>query len=150
MHPDSFAAALVTGQDVTRMKILQRFSKEESADWSRWLKKNVPPGSTVVMEASGNSFEFAEIAEHHGCNAIVLNSVSAGKIGKAYCKNDPKDALRAAKIYLCGLGEHVWKPDEITRVRREIAAGHERCKKISCLPVYDIFWSFRLLMTLGH
>jgi len=129
LHPDSFAAALVSGSSISRMKLLRRFTKVDSSQWKTWLKKNVPLGSIVVMEASGNSFEFAEIAENYGCKAIVLNSVSAGRIGKAYCKNDPKDALRAAKIYLCGLAEHVWCPDEGTRIRREVIAGHEHSKK---------------------
>jgi transposase len=129
LHPDSFAAAVTSGESASEMKVERRFTKMDCASWDAWLERGIPKGSTVVVEASGNSFEFAKAVQRHGHKAVVLDSVSVGRIAKAYCKNDPKDAVRIAKIYLCGLAESVWIPDEATRTARELSAAYERAVK---------------------
>jgi len=53
----------------------------------------------------------------------------AGQIAKAYCKNDPKDAFRAAKLDVCGLAEGIWEPDEETQLKREVLSAYICAKK---------------------
>lgn len=126
LHPDSFAAAQVYGTTIADMKIEKRFSKIPCNDWEKFLTDKIPQGSIVVCESGSNSFEFMRIAERLGHRTVVLNSQSAGQLAKAYCKNDPHDALRCAKIYLCGLASNVWQPDEETIMRREIYSGYQQ------------------------
>ena len=67
-----------------------------------------------------------------GYKPVVLDSVRVGKLSKSYCKNDKEDAVKLAKIYFSGLvKEDVWRPDEMTRVRREILAAYRRAVKDS-------------------
>jgi hypothetical protein len=128
LHPDSLSAAIAKGASVQDMKILKVFRKVDFAEWERFLSKDIPAGSVLALEASGNSFEFADQARMHGHRPFVLDSVSVGRIAKAYCKTDPKDARRMAKVYLCGLAEEVWIPDVGTRIAREVASAYENAK----------------------
>ncbi len=125
LHPDSFAAAQVTGHNVAEMVIERRYSKVPCDDWEKFLAK-LPSSCTIVCEASSNSFEFMKIAEKFNHKAVVLNSKSVGQLAKAYCKNDPQDALRCAKVYLCGLAESIWMPDDETQLRREIYSSYQQ------------------------
>jgi transposase len=126
LHPDSFAAAQVTGSTIAEMRIEKRFTRIPCSDWETFLQKQIPANSIIVCEAGCNSFEFMRIAERFGHQTCVLNSKSAGQLAKAYCKNDPHDALRCAKIYLCGLAAHIWQPDEETVLRREIYSAYQQ------------------------
>lgn len=126
LHPDSFAAAQVSGSTIAEMRIEKRFTKVPCSDWEKFLQKQIPPGSIIVCEAGCNSFEFMRIAERFGHQTFVLNSKSVAQLGKAYCKNDPHDALRCAKVYLCGLASHIWQPDEETVLRREIYSAYQQ------------------------
>ena len=126
LHPDSFAAAQVTGTTITEMRVEKRFTKIPCHNWEKFLEKQIPAHSVIVCEAGCNSFEFMRIAERLGHQTYVLNSKSAGQLAKAYCKNDPHDALRCAKIYLCGLAAHIWQPDEETMLRREIYSAYQQ------------------------
>lgn len=125
LHPDSFSAAFVTGAGLSDMKLERSYTKIDCKEWEKFLE-GIPRDCTIVCEAGSNSFEFMRRAQCRGYKTIVLNSVSAGQIGKAYCKTDKKDALRTAKIYLCGLSESVWQPDEETTMRREIISAYKQ------------------------
>jgi len=126
LHPDSFAAVQVTGSTIAEMRIEKRFTQIPCSDWEKFLQEQIPGNSIIVCEAGCNSFEFMRIAERLGHQTYVLNSKSAGQLAKAYCKNDPHDALRCAKIYLCGLAAHIWQPDEETVLRREIYSAYQQ------------------------
>lgn len=132
LHPDSFAAAAFDADSSADGCHRWIHGKVSTCDWRNWLRHNVPPRSTVVLEAGGNSFFIAEEAEELGYKAVILDSGKAGRIAKSYCKNDKNDAVKLARIYLCGLlDEHVWKPDHVTRMRRELFSCYDRAQKDS-------------------
>lgn len=126
LHPDSFAAAAFSGSNATDAKLLFQHTRQNCEIWEKWLKKYVPIGTIIVMEAGSNSFEFAKIAEKLGIKTVILESQAVGKIAKNICKTDLKDATKLVKVYLTGLAESIWQPDEITRVRREILSAYHR------------------------
>jgi len=129
LHPDSFSAVQVTGNEISQLKKERLFTKLPTAMWEHFVTKQIPEESIIVCEAGSNSFELMRIARQAGHQTVVLNSVSAGQIAKAYCKNDPKDAFRAAKLYVCGLAEGIWEPDEETQLKREILSAYICAKK---------------------
>lgn len=129
LHPDSFSAAQVTGTSLHDCKIERNYTCLPSSGWRKFVVDQLPAGCVIVCEAGANSFELMNQARAAGHRTVVLNSVSAGQIGKAYLKNDPKDALRAAKIYLSGLADEVWQPDLDTLSLREILSSYENSKK---------------------
>ncbi len=132
LHPDCFAAAAFRACSDAYDRYEWLHSKVSTSHWSKWLKKNVPLKSILVIEAGGNSFSYAEKADQLGYQAVVINSRDAGKIAKSYCKNDKDDAVKLARIYLSGLLlEHVWKPDKVTKIRRELQACYRRTVKDS-------------------
>ena len=72
-----------------------------------------------------------ERLEKVGRRVLILESHRAGQIGKAYLANDKLDAAKVARIYLSGLATTVWKPDPLTRERRELLSTYQRCVKDS-------------------
>ncbi len=128
LHPDSFSAVLIRGAHLSDYKVERNYTCFPSSDWRKFVFK-LPSGCVIVCEAGANSFELMNQARAAGHRTVVLNSISAGQIGKAYLKNDPKDALRSAKIYLSGLADEVWQPDLDTISLREILSSYENSKK---------------------
>ena len=96
-----------------------------------WMKNNVKPHDVMVLEAGCNSFEFVKTAKSLSLNAIVLDSVKVGQLSKTYCKNDSIDAVKLGRIYLTGLPEEVWVPDDKTRTRRQIMSEYDNATKDS-------------------
>ena len=42
LHPDSFAAAQVSGSTIAEMRIEKRFTKVPCSDWEKFLQKQIP------------------------------------------------------------------------------------------------------------
>ena len=114
--------------------------------------------STPRLPSRRCSFAVVERLEAIGRRAVILESHRAGQpsarrsardrlagsqpggclsrrrrhqIGKAYLVNDRLDAAKTARIYLSGLSTTVWKPDALTRERRELLSTYQRCVKES-------------------
>jgi transposase len=60
---------------------------------------------------------------------VILDSHSAGKVGKIYCATDRVDAIKIARIYLSALSPVVWQPDAKTRERREVFSAYQAVVK---------------------
>jgi transposase len=120
MHPDVFSAAALIGTDPSDAKIEWVKDRMDTKDMERWAKDNLYKTDTIVLEASGNSFEIASKLKALGFNTLVLESCQASKIKDAYCNDDKASAIKLARVYLTGLSRIVWQPDELTRERREI------------------------------
>lgn len=140
IHPTVFSACA----------LMHRAGKEQEAflhdrvdmdDLERWFRKHHQVGDHFVMESGCNSFETAERLQALGAEVTILESYRIGQIQKAYLKTDKVDARKIAKVYLSGLGTHVWQPDEKTRTRREVFAVYERATR-ECTRQRNHIWAW--------
>lgn len=126
MHPDIFSAAALSGPNAQQAQEHWVHDGVSTNKLEPWLEKYVDPTDLIVIEASGNTFETVERIRATGRQVVVLESLRAGQIRKAYCNTDKLSAVKLAKVYLSGLAHEVWTPDETTRARREVFFSHKR------------------------
>lgn len=124
MHPDVFSAAALENTSAAFAGILWVQDRIKTKNIRSWAGKHLRQGDTLVLEASGNSFEIASILHELGFTALVLESLQASKIRENYCNDDRSSAVKLARVYLSGLAKIVWQPDEQTREYREIFFTH--------------------------
>jgi transposase len=129
MHPELFSAAALIGPDAQRAEVLWTHDRLPEASLEKWLGRHVRPHDVLVIEASGNTFATVERIEACGRKAVIVESLRAGQIRKAYCSTDKHSAIKLARVYLSGLAHLVWKPDERTRARREVFFSHRNAVK---------------------
>jgi transposase len=125
IHPSCFSASAFQGRNIEEASHLWTHDKVELPRMLSWASKHLQVGDIVVMESGSNSFEWCTRLIEKGYQAVVLESFSVGQIGNSYLKNDAVDSIKIAKVYLSGLAKEVWKPDEVTRERREILANYQ-------------------------
>ena len=131
MHPDSFAAAILAGRDPLSARVAHSITGQPLGALESWAARQTRAEDLLVIEASSNTFTIVERLAAIGRRAVILESHRAGQIGKAYLANDRLDAAKIARIYLSGLSTTVWKPDALTRERRELLSTYQRCVKES-------------------
>ena len=131
VHPDSFAAAVLEGTDSLKARVVRSATQQPLVTLEAWADKHTTPEDTLVIEASSNTFSVVERLQKLGRKVVILESHRAGQVGKAYLANDRLDAAKIARIHLSGLATTVWKPDSVTRERRELLSTYQRCVKDS-------------------
>jgi transposase len=129
MHPDVFAAAALAGANAVHATVEWVQDRRATAQLEAWAKKHLQPTDTVVLEASGNSFEVARRLHACGVTAVVLESAQASHVRENFCNDDRHSAVKLARVYLSGLAKVVWQPDELTRERREVFFAHRNAVK---------------------
>ena len=125
VHPDSFAGAILSGTDPWSARVLSSSTRVELRFLEKWARAHTGEQDVLVMEASGNAFCVAERLRALQRKVVILDSRSAGKVGKTYCATDRVDAIKIARIYLSALSPVVWQPDEKTRERREVFSAYQ-------------------------
>lgn len=126
VHPDTFTASALAGLDAAKAQIQWVTGSLPMSQLEAWARSHTGATDILVLEASGNSFETVERLEKIGRRAVVLESVRAGQIKKAYCTTDKISAIKIARVYLSGLAVPVWTPDETTRARRDLFHRYRR------------------------
>ena len=94
MHPDVFSAAALSGPDAQRATEHWICDRVPTASLEKWLLKQVHAEDLIVIEASGNTFATVERIHATGRQAVVLESLRAGQIRKAYCNTDKLSAVK--------------------------------------------------------
>lgn len=125
-HPDSFTAAVFTGQtphDARKLGSRENLGLEELLEWA---KREFGAQDLFLLEAGSNSFALCAKLRALGLRAAVLESCHVGKHAKTYADNDKMAAARIALVYLAGNAPCVWVPDEQTRQRRELLHAYEK------------------------
>jgi hypothetical protein len=125
-HPDSFTAAVFTGQtphDARKLGSRENLGLEELLGWA---KREFCPQDLFLLEAGSNSFEVCKRLGALGLNACVLESCHVGKHAKTYADNDKMAAARIALVYLQGNAPCVWIPDAATCERRELLHAYSK------------------------
>jgi len=129
MHPDVFAAAALKGGNAVQAQVEWIHDRQATEALESWVKKHLAEGDTVVLEASGNSFEVARRLHDCGVSAVVLESAQASHVRDNFCNDDRHSAVKLARVYLSGLAKIVWQPDQVTRERREVFFAHRNAVK---------------------
>lgn len=129
MHPDVFSAAALFEDNQRQAQVEWRHDRMETARLEEWARKYLRGGDTVVLEASGNSFEVVSRLHACGVRAVVLESTQAGQIRDNYCNDDIHSAVKLARVYNTGLAKIVWTPDEKSRERREVLFAYRNSVK---------------------
>lgn len=129
VHPDSFTASILQGATPLSAVELKVFNKVPIAKLTDWAQKNTLPADTLVLEASGNSFDVARKLLAIGRKAVVLESFFIGKLKESHANNDRISATRIARAHLCGNAKTVWVPDPLTQQRRDLFHAHRRAVK---------------------
>jgi len=128
-HPTMFSAATLEGRDAATARVAVVHDRIPLEQLDRWLERHVRSGDVIILEASGNSFAIVERIRAKGHKAVVLESASVGKIGRAYCATDKLDAIKIARVWLSGLAHVVWTPDEKSAARREVFFSYRNSVK---------------------
>ena len=131
MHPDVFAAAALPVAHLPTASTAPEWIKDRipTANLEAWAKKHLRMADTLVLEASGNSFEVAHRFHALGYTCLVLESCQASKVKENFCNDDRHSALKLARVYLSGLAKIVWQPDAQTRLMRGIFFAHRNSVK---------------------
>jgi transposase len=129
VHPDSFTASILQGATPLSAVELKVFNKVPIAKLTDWAQKNTLPTDTLVLEASGNSFDVARKLLAIERKAVVLESCFVGKLKESHANNDRISATRIARAYLCGNAKIVWIPDPLTQERRDLFHAHRKAVK---------------------
>jgi transposase len=131
VHPDSFAGAILQGRDPWEARVVSTSTRVALPLLEKWALRHTRESDCLVMEASGNAFAVAERLRGLKRKVLILDSHSAGKVGKTYCATDRVDAIKIARIYLSALSPVVWQPDQKTRERREVFSAYQAVVKES-------------------
>jgi transposase len=130
MHPDVFSAAALQGASPAQAAAQWVHDRQPVAKLEAWAEKHLDAeNDTVVLEASGNSFEIAARLHRIGITAVVLESAQAAKVRENYCNDDRHSAVKLARVYMSGLAKIVWQPDAQTREQREVLFTHRNAVK---------------------
>jgi len=129
VHPDSFAGAILQGRDPWEARVVSTSTRVALPLLEKWALRHTRESDCLVMEASGNAFAVAERLRGLKRKVLILDSHSAGKVGKTYCATDRVDAIKIARIYLSALSPLVWQPDAKTRERREVFSAYQAVVK---------------------
>jgi transposase len=128
-HPDTFTAAVLRGPTPAAAVVENTFHKVPMAQLQNWAKKQTTDQDTIVLEASGNSFQVVRTLAGIGRKALVLESCHLGKLKEAHANNDKISAVRIGKAYLAGTAKEVWVPDLKTQERRDWFHAHRKAVK---------------------
>lgn len=140
-HPTLFSAAALAGPDALQARVEWVVDRVPLHRLESVLKKKVPTGTIIALEASGNSFAVAARLTAVGLDARVLESQAVGKVGKAYCATDKVDAIKVGRVYLSGLAHEVWRPDDQAAERRELFFGHRNAVR-DAVRARNRIWAF--------
>lgn len=128
-HPDSFTAAVLRGPTPAAAVVETVYNKVPLARLTSWAQKHTTAQDTIVLEASGNSFQVVRTLAAIGRTALVLESCQLGKLKEAHANNDKISAVRIAKAFLAGTAKRVWVPDPRTQERRDWFHAHRKAVK---------------------
>ncbi len=101
VHLDSFAGAILEGRDPWKARVVSTSSRVALPVLEKWaLRHTRAESDCLVLEASGNASAVAERLPGLNRKVVILDSHSAGKVGKTYCATDRLDAIKIARILL--------------------------------------------------
>src|SRR6516164_765452 len=87
-----------------------------------FVAKCLQPTDQVVMEATTNTWEVAELILPRVAKVAIANPLKVKAIAEAKTKTDKVDAGVLAQLFRCNFLPEVWIPDKTTRLLREMCS----------------------------
>jgi transposase len=87
-----------------------------------FVAKCLQPTDQVVMEATTNTWEVAELIRPQVAKVAIANALKVKVIAEAKTKTDKVDAGVLAQLFRCNFLPEVWIPDKTTRLLREMCS----------------------------
>ena len=87
-----------------------------------FVAKCLQPSDHVVMEATTNTWEVADLILPQVAKVAIANPLKVKAIAEAKVKTDKVDAGVLAQLLRCDFLPQVWIPDKTTRLLREMCA----------------------------
>ncbi|MGQ0601195.1 MAG: IS110 family transposase [Anaerolineales bacterium] len=124
---------LVIGGVNARQALVLSPRRVELDDWPAWAKGQLWKTDVLVVEATGNTWDF-----HDGVVELVarVEVANAGKlpwIGQTKVKTDKQDVMKLAKLCAANLIPQVWVPPVHVRELRMLFSHRRRLVKVSTL-----------------
>jgi transposase len=114
----SIVAAAVDAEQ----KILLQPRKITLEKFENWCQKNLYPTDRVVLEATGNAWQFYDQLQPLVASVTIANALQVKLIAQAKVKTDARDALNLAKLHAADLIPAVWVPPQPVRDLRSLVA----------------------------
>lgn len=128
-HPDTCTVQVTQGDCPGDLECVGRPHDVRTLELVTWCKRNLQKSDTIVLEASGNSFEMAGRLEDAGFTAYVLESARVTQYKDQRTDNDRIAALRVARCWVSGTAEIVWRPDGRTAALRALLSRYSVSEK---------------------
>jgi len=125
-HPDTFTAAVFTGQSVHDARKIGTRDNLSLEAFLAWAARDCSAKDLFLLEASANSFEVVNRLHALHRRAVVLESAFVAEHAGKFEDNDRLAAARIALVYLGNRVPCVWVPDEQTRQWRELLNAYTK------------------------
>jgi len=125
-------SVMVAAADIKPQIVLQP-KKISLEKFQSWATTNLQLCDAVVLEATGNAWQFYDMLVLVVGQVVVANPNKIRLITQARVKTDAKDAIHLAKLLAAGLIEPVWVPPQSIRDLRALVAPSPAAN----LPTYS-------------
>ncbi len=124
---------LVIGGVNARQEVVLAPRRIELDEWLAWAKPHLCSDDVLVVEATGNTWEFYDGVVTLVARVEVANAGKLPWIGQAKVKTDKQDVMKLARLCAAGLIPQVWVPPVPVRELRMMFAHRRRLLKVSTM-----------------
>jgi transposase len=124
---------LVIGGVNARQEVVLPPRRVELDDWPTWAKAHLRKTDVLVVEATGNTWDFHDGVVDLVTRVEVANAGKIALIANTRVKTDKHDVMKLAKLSAAGLIPEVWVPPQPVRELRMLMSHRRRLVKVSTL-----------------
>jgi transposase len=124
---------LVIGGVNARQEVVLPPRRVELDNWPTWAKAHLRQTDVLVVEATGNTWDFYDGVVELVTRVEVANAGKIALIANTRVKTDKHDVLKLAKLSAAGLIPEVWVPPVPVRELRMLLSHRRRLVKVSTL-----------------
>jgi transposase len=117
---------LVIGGVNARQEVVLPPRRIELDDWPAWAKAHLRKTDVVVVEATGNTWDFHDGVVELVARVEVANAGKIALIANTRVKTDKHDVMKLAKLSAAGLIPEVWVPPQPVRELRMLMSHRRR------------------------
>ncbi len=124
---------LVIGGVNAQQKVVLPPRRVELDEWPAWAKSHLRKTDVLVVEATGNTWDFYDGVVDLVGRVEVANAGKIALIAQTRVKTDKHDVMKLAKLSAAGLIPEVWVPPIPVRELRMLLSHRRRLVKVSTL-----------------